>query len=1088
MTVSSTNTKQSYSGDGSTTVFTYNFKINSQAELTVISRSSLGTETVKTLNSDYTIIDNGASGGSVTFSTAPGSTETIVLIRDTALTQTTDYIANDPFPAETHEAALDKLTLQMQEVQEEVDRSLKLSRTNTMTSTEFTNDATDRALKVFAFDSAGDLSIAQELGSFKGDWATATVYKQRDIVKDTSTNNVFFVNTSHTSSGSQPLTTNANSAKYSLIVDAASATTSASNAATSETNAANSATAASTSETNAATSATAASTSATAAATSETNAGTSETNAASSATAAATSATNAATSETNAASSASTASTQASTATTQAGTATTQATNASNSASAASTSESNAASSATAAANSASAASTSETNAATSATNSASSATAASTSATNAANAQAAAEAALDTFDDKFLGNKTSDPSVDNDGNALTDGALYFDTTNNVMKVYDLGTTAWLQLTPSSSDQANINAAVSNATNINTVAGISSEVTSVAGNSTNINAVNSNSSNINTVAGDTTAINNVSGAISDIQTANSNSSNINTVAGAITNVNAVGGDIANVNTVASNVSGVNSFAERYRVDSSDPTTSLDAGDLAFNTTASALKYYDGSAWNAIVAGSLTDIVQDATPQLGGGLDLNSNDITGTGNINITGGVTMSGDLTVNGTTTTINSTTLTVDDKNIVLASGAADSAAADGAGITIDGASATLLYNDSGTKWSVNKDFDVSGTVTATTFSGSGASLTSLPSAQLTGALPAIDGSALTGVSSFGGATGADLNDDVKLRFGTGNDLEIFHQSSDNASVIAESGAGALEIRASNLALNNAGNTASYINCTDGGGVQLYNNGTEIAKTSGNGLEIPADNLELRIGAGADLKLYHDGNDSYMKNDTGGFFILGNNAVQIKDDTNTKTYAKFVEDGEVSLYHNDGKKLDTTATGIDVNGNVTATEFDGILQGGISLKHNAWHQDDGSTNKNRLYFADDSHTYYGTGNKHFWQNTSGTTVLQVDSAGNLTATANVTAYSDERLKSDIKTIDNALDKVSQMRGVTFTKDDTKGSGVIAQEIEKVAPELVLTDEDEIGTKSVAYGNTVGYLIEAIKELKAEIEELKKGK
>ena len=63
------------------------------------------------------------------------------------------------------------------------------------------------------------------------------------------------------------------------------------------------------------------------------------------------------------------------------------------------------------------------------------------------------------------------------------------------------------------------------------------------------------------------------------------------------------------------------------------------------------------------------------------------------------------------------------------------------------------------------------------------------------------------------------------------------------------------------------------------------------------------------------------------------------------------------------------------------------------------------------------------------------------------------------------------------------MRGVTFIKDDKQGSGIVAQELEKVAPELVLDGE----YKSVAYGNTVGYLIEAIKELKAEIEELKKG-
>ena len=97
---------------------------------------------------------------------------------------------------------------------------------------------------------------------------------------------------------------------------------------------------------------------------------------------------------------------------------------------------------------------------------------------------------------------------------------------------------------------------------------------------------------------------------------------------------------------------------------------------------------------------------------------------------------------------------------------------------------------------------------------------------------------------------------------------------------------------------------------------------------------------------------------------------------------------------------------------------------------------------------------------------------------------GDMTASGNITAYSDERLKSDIKTIHNALDKVSQMRGVTFTKDDKLSSGVIAQEMEKIAPELVIDGE----YKSVAYGNTVGYLIEAIKELKAEIEILKKDK
>lgn len=105
------------------------------------------------------------------------------------------------------------------------------------------------------------------------------------------------------------------------------------------------------------------------------------------------------------------------------------------------------------------------------------------------------------------------------------------------------------------------------------------------------------------------------------------------------NLMATSTNIANLNTVANNITGVNSFAERYRVASSDPSSSLDAGDLAFNTTGNVLKYYDGSAWQGITAGGITDIAQDSTPQLGGNLDLNGNNITGTGGIpsaNLTG--------------------------------------------------------------------------------------------------------------------------------------------------------------------------------------------------------------------------------------------------------------------------------------------------------------------------------------------------------------------------------------------------------------------------------------------------------------------
>ena len=166
---------------------------------------------------------------------------------------------------------------------------------------------------------------------------------------------------------------------------------------------------------------------------------------------------------------------------------------------------------------------TAEANASTSATNAANSATAAASSASSALNAKNAAEAALDTFDDDFLGSKASDPAVDNDGDALADGALYFNTTDNVMKVYDLGNTQWKQLTPTSSQQTSIDTVSTNITNVNLVG---------------------------------TALN--TGALS----------------------------------------GATSFAERYRVASSAPTTSNDLGDLYFDTSQNELKVYKSSGWSA----------------------------------------------------------------------------------------------------------------------------------------------------------------------------------------------------------------------------------------------------------------------------------------------------------------------------------------------------------------------------------------------------------------------------------------------------------------------------------------------------------
>ena len=103
---------------------------------------------------------------------------------------------------------------------------------------------------------------------------------------------------------------------------------------------------------------------------------------------------------------------------------------------------------------------------------------------------------------------------------------------------------------------------------------------------------------------------------------------------------------------------------------------------------------------------------------------------------------------------------------------------------------------------------------------------------------------------------------------------------------------------------------------------------------------------------------------------------------------------------------------------------------------------------------------------------------------LDMSEAGAATFNDNVTAFSDERLKDNIETIENGLDKVEQLRGVTYTRDEKESIGVIAQEVEKILPEIVLTADDEMGTKSVDYSRLTAVLIEAVKDLSARVKEL----
>ena len=281
-------------------------------------------DTLLTLTTDYSVTINSNGTGFVTLVATPTGATQIAIVGNRTIQRVTDFVTGGDFFANTLNDELDQQTIFNQQNSEALQRALVAPQTDPTTINMTLPRASLRANKTLGFDSNGNPALGETLGTNRGNWASGTLYYVRDIVKDTSNNNIWQCITQHTSTGSQPINTNTDSAKWTLLVDAASATTSA-------------------------------------------------TNAAASASAAATSASNA-----------------------------------SSSASSASTSASNA-----------------------------------STSASSAASAQSAAEAArdqtlasFDSFDDRYLGAKASAPSVDNDGNALVAGALYFNSTTGVMNVY----------------------------------------------------------------------------------------------------------------------------------------------------------------------------------------------------------------------------------------------------------------------------------------------------------------------------------------------------------------------------------------------------------------------------------------------------------------------------------------------------------------------------------------------------------------------------------------------------------------------------------------------------------------------------
>ena len=288
-----------YTGSAGVGPYAFSFEIINSGDVDVYKN-----DTLLTLTTNYTVTINSNGTGSVTLISAATSTDRITIVGARDIQRTTDFVTGGDLFANTLNEEIDSQTIFVQQVAETAERSIKAPVTDPTSINMTLPSQTSRAGKTMAFDSSGNPIAGDPIGNWRGNWAAAISYQNRDLIKDTTNSNVYIALSSHMSTGSLPITTNVDSAKWGLVVDAAAAGTSATAAAASASAAASSASAASTSASNASSSASSASTSASTATTQATSATNSASAAATSATNASNSATSAGTSATNAANSA----------------------------------------------------------------------------------------------------------------------------------------------------------------------------------------------------------------------------------------------------------------------------------------------------------------------------------------------------------------------------------------------------------------------------------------------------------------------------------------------------------------------------------------------------------------------------------------------------------------------------------------------------------------------------------------------------------------------------------------------------------------------------------------------------------------
>ena len=853
---------------------------------------------------------------------------------------------------------------------------------------------------------------------------------------------------------------------------------------------------------------------------------------------------------------ASTATTQAGVATTQASTATTQAGIATTKASEASTSETNAGNSAIASANSATASLGS-------ATNSANSATSAGTAQTAAEAARDAALAAFDSFDDRYLGQKTSDPSTDNDGNALVAGTLYFNTTTDAMMVYE--GSSWVAAYASLSgaliannNLSDLNNAATARTNIGLGTNSSPAFTGLAVD-TNTLIVDSTNNRVGIKRGTPTAELDVNGTIKAVDldvtggesylcrthsTTNASLSvlrmcakstgdmqdgfgtgitfdagdNDGTISSQVAEINAVRagsddifnlelqtGDVSRLTlgTTGATIATGTSGTDRFKVDSS--------GNVGINTGTNSITEKLDVVGNIAVSGTVDgrDVAGDGTKldgveasadvtdtanvvaalSAGTGISLSNGGVVANTSPDQTVSLTGTGATSVSGTypNFTINSTDTNTDTDTTYTA----------GTGITLTGTEFAIGQDVATTASPTFASINVNGLVTSDDFqidlgTATAAAQITTPS-SLTGFNAfSIKNTHTEGYLSFGTAlgkarikaTGANGSADP-LDIDVGNVTAIGIDTSGNVSIDAGlfltspnnafqrvdgRDSDTTESRAHWYGVDSSGGTqnfrhawydgSSYVNVDVNNGGVGFN-----GYLKANRLYSNADGSSGYFYNDSGTRTAYTGGDFYIKSDVGNYYnyatnqYLGNTSGDvIRLRGNQLIHNGWDARADGHFRFNDSKKL-LFGNGSDVEVFFSGSHFYIDLESG----------------GNNMYIRDGS-----------------TTRFTFDDAGHFTATGNVTAYSDRRLKDDIQPIEGALEKVGTLSGNTYQRNDLldkdperRYAGVIAQEVEVVLPEAVSEAED--GTKTVDYNAVIALLVESVKELKAEVEQLKGG-